>query len=57
MDLFLIQDVAVVLLIAAISGLIFRRLGMSVVVGYLLAGILVGLYTPSFALVSDLDRI
>lgn len=57
MDHYLIQDFAVVLLIAAISGLVFRRLGMSVVVGYLLAGILVGPYTPPFALVSDLDRI
>ncbi|MDD5262572.1 MAG: cation:proton antiporter [Methylacidiphilales bacterium] len=56
-SLLLLQDFAVVLLVAGISGLVFRRIGLSVVIGYLAAGVLIGPYTPPFTLVSDLDRI
>lgn len=48
-----VRDLAVVTLIAAASGWVFRRLGMSVVVGYLLAGMIIGPHTPPFQLVSD----
>jgi CPA2 family monovalent cation:H+ antiporter-2 len=53
----LIQDLAIVLLAAGIAGAICRRIGLSVIVGYLMAGILVGPYTPPFSLIIDLDRI
>lgn len=53
----LLQDFTVVLLIAAIMGWVLRRLGLSVVVGYLLAGMVIGPYTPPFALVTEVDRI
>lgn len=53
----LIQDLAIVLLAAGIAGAICRRLGLSVIVGYLVAGMVVGPYTPPFALVSDVTRI
>ncbi len=53
----LLQDFAVILVVAGISGWIFRRLGLSAVVGYLVAGIIIGPYTPPFTLVSDVDRI
>ncbi len=49
-----IQDLAVILLVAGAVGWVCQRLGLSVVVGYLLAGILVGPYTPPFALVTDI---
>ncbi len=53
----LLQDFAVILVVAGISGWIFRRLGLSAVVGYLVAGIIIGPYTPPFTLVSDVGRI
>ncbi len=53
----LIKDFAVVLAVAGVTGLIFRRLGLSAVVGYLFAGLIIGPYTPPFSLVDDVDRI
>lgn len=52
-----IQDLAVVLVAAAVAGSICRRIGLSVIVGYLLAGMIVGPYTPPFSLVLDVARI
>jgi monovalent cation:H+ antiporter-2, CPA2 family len=52
-----IQDLGIVLLVAGTVGWIFHRFGLSVVVGYLLAGIIIGPYTPPFPLVEDLDRV
>jgi CPA2 family monovalent cation:H+ antiporter-2 len=52
-----IQDLAVVLLAAAVAGSVCRRVGLSVIVGYLLAGMVVGPYTPPFSLVLDVARI
>lgn len=52
-----IQDLGVVLLVAGLVGWLFQRIGLSVVVGYLLAGIIIGPYTPPFPLVEDTDRI
>jgi len=52
-----IQDLAVILVVAGVVGWICQRLGLSVVVGFLVAGILIGPYTPPFALVSEPKRI
>lgn len=52
-----IQDFTVVLLVAGISGAICRRLGASATIGYLLAGMVVGPYTPPVDLVSDINSI
>ncbi|MBK9138648.1 MAG: cation:proton antiporter [Verrucomicrobia bacterium] len=52
-----IQDLAIVLVFAGAAAWLCQRLGLSVVVGYLLAGALVGPHTPPFALVTDLNRI
>jgi CPA2 family monovalent cation:H+ antiporter-2 len=52
-----IQDLAIVVLVAGVVGWICQRLRLSVVVGYLAAGMLVGPYTPPFTLVSDINRI
>jgi CPA2 family monovalent cation:H+ antiporter-2 len=38
-------------------GWLCQRLGLSVVVGFLTAGILIGPYTPPFALVTDIGRV
>ena len=52
-----IQDLAVILVVAGVVGWICQRLGLSVVVGFLAAGMVVGPYTPPFTLVSDVNRI
>lgn len=52
-----IQDLAVVLLVAGLVGWVCHRLGLSVVVGYLVAGMVIGPYTPPFSLVSNVGRI
>jgi len=52
-----IHDLAVILLVAGFVGWICQRLGLSVVVGFLAAGMVVGPYTPPFTLVSDVGRI
>jgi CPA2 family monovalent cation:H+ antiporter-2 len=52
-----IQDLAVVLVVAGIVGWICQRIGLSVVVGFLVAGIVVGPTSPPFALVRDASSI
>ena len=53
----LIRDLAVITAVAALSGWLCRRMGLSMVVGYLLAGIIVGPHTPPFAFVESVDRV
>lgn len=53
----LIQDLAIVLLAAAAAGALCRRIGLSVIVGYLVAGVIIGPYTPPFSYIHDLERI
>ncbi|MGH8019958.1 MAG: cation:proton antiporter [Opitutaceae bacterium] len=48
-----IQDLAVVLLTAGIAAAICRKVHLSVIVGYLVAGMIVGPYTPPVALITD----
>ncbi|WP_429884520.1 cation:proton antiporter [Geoalkalibacter halelectricus] len=55
--IYFIQDLAVVLLGAGIAGVLCKRLGLSVIVGYLLAGIIIGPYTPPFSFIVDVARI
>jgi len=52
-----IQDLAVIALAAAIAGWLCRRIGLSIVVGYLLAGILLGPNNSPIQFVTDEDRI
>src|ERR1700692_1032386 len=51
-----LEDLAFVLSVAAVVSILFQALRQPVVVGYLLAGILVGPYVP-FPLLADIDRI
>lgn len=52
-----IQDLAVVMLVAGLVGWLCHRIGLSVIVGYLVAGMVVGPYTPPFSLVTEVERI
>ncbi len=46
-----------VMLAAGLFGSLCKRIGLSVIVGYLAAGVVLGPYTPPFAFVHDLERI
>ncbi len=52
-----IQDLAVILIVAGIVGWMCQRIGLSVIVGFLVAGMVVGPYTPPFSLVYDTNTI
>lgn len=49
----LIRDLAVVMIASGITTLLFRRLKQPVVLGYLLAGLLIGPHTPPSPLIQD----
>jgi monovalent cation:H+ antiporter-2, CPA2 family len=52
-----IQDLAIVLLAAGLAGALCKRIGLSVIVGYLVAGIIIGPFTPPVSFVTDVARI
>lgn len=52
-----IQDLAVILAVAGIVGWCCQRVGLSVILGYLVAGMVVGPYTPPITLISNTERI
>lgn len=47
-DISLITNISVALVVAFAGGLLARRLGLPTIVGYLLAGMLIGPFTPGF---------
>ena len=51
----LLINIAIALVVAFIGGLIARRIGLPTIVGYLLAGIAIGPFTPGF--VGDVETI
>ena len=50
-----ITDFAVIMTIAGLVTLIFHRLRQPLILGYLIAGIIIGPYSPPFSLVSRLE--
>ena len=48
-----LKDLAIVMSVAALATLIFRQLKQPVVLGYILAGLIIGPNTPPFALIED----
>jgi CPA2 family monovalent cation:H+ antiporter-2 len=48
-----IQDLAMIMLVAGIVTIVFHRLKQPVVLGYLIAGVILGPYTPPFPLIQD----
>lgn len=53
----LVQDFVVLLLAAGLAGMLCKRLGLSAIVGYLLAGIVIGPSSPPFSLITDTEHI
>ena len=56
-DVTLVRDLAVVLVISGAVTAAFHRLRQPVVLGYILAGVLIGPHTPPFALIRDAHSI
>src|SRR6185503_2243392 len=52
-----IQDMAVILVVAGVGGWICQRLGLSVIVGFLVAGMVGGPHTPPLTLVENVERV
>src|SRR5471032_2385206 len=48
-----IQDLAVIMLIAGIVTVLFNRFKQPVVLGYIVAGVIIGPHTPPFSLITD----
>ncbi|HSI63451.1 MAG TPA: cation:proton antiporter, partial [Candidatus Saccharimonadia bacterium] len=49
----LLQDLAIVMMVAAVVTVVFRRLKQPVVLGYILAGVIIGPHTPPYAFIED----
>ncbi|MFT3781925.1 MAG: cation:proton antiporter [Nibricoccus sp.] len=49
----LLQDLAVVMLVASVVMIVFRRLKQPVVLGYIIAGVIIGPHTPPYSLIHD----
>lgn len=56
-EMIFIQDLAIIMLVAGIITVIFHKLKQPVVLGYILAGIIIGPHTPPFELVNDQQSI
>jgi len=53
----LLQDLAVVMIVAGLVTVVFHRFQQPVVLGYILAGVIIGPHTPPFPLIHDGETI
>ncbi|HET6588903.1 MAG TPA: cation:proton antiporter [Candidatus Nitrosocosmicus sp.] len=53
----LVQDFAVIMIIATIMLFITHKLKQSAVIGYIIAGMVIGPYTPPFSLIHNIDTL
>jgi CPA2 family monovalent cation:H+ antiporter-2 len=54
---FFVQDFAVIMIVAAVMLGITYKLKQPMVIGYILAGMVIGPYTPPFSLIHDIDTL
>ena len=54
---FIVQDFAVIMIIAAIMLIITYKLKQPMVIGYILAGMVIGPYTPPFTLIQSVESV
>src|SRR3954470_20821130 len=52
-----LQDLAVVMIVAGLVTILFHRFKQPVVLGYIIAGVIIGPHTPPYSLVHDEDTI
>src|SRR5438552_191144 len=52
-----LQDLAVVMIVAGLVTVIFHRFKQPVVLGYIIAGVIIGPHTPPFPLIHDKETI
>jgi monovalent cation:H+ antiporter-2, CPA2 family len=52
-----LQDLAVVMIVAGLVTVVFHRFRQPVVLGYILAGVIIGPHTPPAALILDREAI
>ncbi|MGA9152241.1 MAG: cation:proton antiporter [Candidatus Nitrosopolaris sp.] len=52
-----LQDFAVIMIVAAIMLIITHRLKQPMVIGYILAGMIIGPYTPPFSLIQNVNSL
>lgn len=52
-----LQDLAVVMIVAGLVTILFHRFKQPVVLGYIIAGVIIGPHTPPFPLIHDQDTI
>lgn len=52
-----LQDLAVVMCVSAVITILFQRLRIPTVLGYLMAGLLIGPHTPPYSLITDVHSI
>ena len=48
-----LQDLAIVMIVAGLVTILFHRLKQPVVLGYIIAGVIIGPHTPPFPLIAD----
>ncbi len=56
-DVTFLQDMAIVMTVSALVTILFRRFNLPVVLGYILAGVIIGPHTPPYSLVTDVGSI
>jgi K+:H+ antiporter len=54
---FLVQDFAVIMIVAAIMLIITHKLKQPMVIGYILAGMIIGPFTPPFSLIQNINSL
>lgn len=54
---FLVQDFAVIMIVAAVILFVTYKLKQPMVIGYILAGMVIGPYTPPFRLIHDINAL
>ena len=54
---FIVQDFAVIMIVAAIMLIITYKLKQPMVIGYILAGMVIGPYTPPFTLIQSVETV
>src|SRR6185312_13939242 len=52
-----LQDLAVVMIVAGLVTIIFHRFKQPVVLGYIVAGVIIGPHTPPYALIHEKETI